>query len=492
MAKVLLVDEEITLVQMVAEVLRADGHQVIPFTQGTSAAEALANLLPELVIANLCSERTRTTALTILQKARCLNPPAVSLMITASGALETAIECLKKGAYDYLERPFALDELKLRVQRALSYHEAISENAFLRRQLQSRYQFKEIVAGSPQMLEVLKTVERVADTDSSVFICGGPGTGKELIARTVHFNSRRRFAPFKAVSCSVIPEELLESELFGYRKGAFGGHVQEKQGLLEEADGGTVLLEQIGGLSALLQVRLLRVLQDRELRRVGDNEAIPLDIRILAANDQPLEQQILAGRFREDLYRGLSVVPIVLPDLSERREDIPLLVSHFLEEKVHSRSGQSYVITREALDACGRYCWPGNVRELETAIERACAICTDSMIRVPDLPVPVQRLAPVSEPVHANGKDHGLTAPTISPVNGASDRVPPAAADDFSVLQPAELVPLKDFLRGQELTYLHRTLAQVGGSKEKAAELLGISLATIYRKLSEPNTVQQS
>jgi DNA-binding NtrC family response regulator len=487
MARVLLVDDEMTLVQMVSEVLRSEGHQVIPFTNGTAALDAISNIIPELILANLCSERSRATGLSLIQKARTLSPPAVAVMITASGSQEAAVEALRKGAYDCLDRPFTLDELKLRIQRALSYHSALSENVFLRRQLQSKFQFREIVGTSTEMLDLLKIVERVADTESSILICGPAGTGKELVARAIHFNSRRRFAPFLNVSCALSPESVLETQLFGCKKGSIGSQTQETAGALEEASGGTVLLDQVGALSLSLQTRLVRALQDREVRRVGDDFATKIDVRVLAATDELLERKVAAGAFREDLYRGLSVVAIQLPALRDRAEDVPLLISHFLEGKVHRSTGQPFSITPEAVEACCRYEWPGNVRELEHAIGRACVVSKDNAIKLCDLPGVVQRLSAAIQPkkVPAGALD-SADAALVPCANGAHDN---HAVTQFAGLdangQPFELVPLKRFLRGQELNYLHRILAQVGGSKERAAELLGISLATIYRKLSE-------
>jgi DNA-binding NtrC family response regulator len=484
MAKVLLVDDEMTMVQMVTELLRSEGHQVIPFTNASSATEALAKLAPELVLANLSTERARSSGLAVLQKSRTLHPPPVTIMITARGSLEAALEAMRKGAYDYLDKPFTLDELKLRVQRALAHHAAISENVHLRKQLQSKYQLREIIGSSPLMLQVLKLIERVAEADSSVIITGPTGSGKELVARAIHFNSRRRFAPFLVVSCGLLPDHLLESHLFGSQKTPLTASSADTPGLFEEANGGTVLLDGVGALSTAMQGRLLRILQDREVRRIGGDSSMPLDIRILAATDENLERKVAASRFREDFYAGLNVVSIFLPSLSERSEDIPQLVSHFLESKIHRQSNSGFTLVPEALEACCRYGWPGNVRELENVIERACALSKDGVIRLSDLSGSVQRAAPVRE-----GGQH--PDPDVDPHRGSNGHAPRSTERPVTFLDeplaspPGELVPLKQFIRSQELTYLHRTLAQVGGSKEKAAELLGISLATIYRKLAE-------
>src|SRR5881296_4119545 len=386
MAKVLLADDEVTMVQMITEVLRAEGHEVFPFSNGSAALEAIEVVAPELVITDLYLDKTRAQGFDILHKARALNPPGVVIVITGFGTIETAVEAMKNGAYDYLEKPFKLDELKLCIQRALSYNTAISENVYLRKQLKKKYQFSQIIGTSAKMQEVFKMIERVADTDSTILILGESGTGKELVAKALHYNSRRQLSPFVPVNCSALPENLLESELFGHRKGAFTGAINDKKGLFQEADGGTIFLDEVGSMSPMLQSRLLRVLQEREVRRVGDNVPIYVNVRVVAATNEPLEKRIKEGNFREDLYYRLNVIPIPLPSLRERREDIPLLVAHFLKGKVSNRTNRQYQITREAMEVLAQHDWPGNVRELENAIERACALCEDSIIRMTDLP----------------------------------------------------------------------------------------------------------
>src|SRR5690349_6732569 len=405
MAKVLLVDDDLTMVQMVAELLRHEGHEVFPYTNGIAAVAGLAEHTPELVITDLYFDKTRAHGLEILEKAREQHPPAVVIVITGFGTIETAVDAMKKGAFDYLEKPFKVDALRLCVQRALSYNAAITETAYLRKQLQKTYQFGQIIGASPKMKEVFRMVERVADTDSTVLILGESGTGKELIARALHFNSRRRLAPFVPINCSALPENLLESELFGHRKGSFTGAIADKKGLFQEADGGTIFLDEIGSMPAALQSRLLRVLQDREVRRVGDNTPVYVNVRVLAATNEPMEKKIKEGHFREDLYYRLNVIPIQLPSLRERREDIPLLVTHCLRNKVNPRSGNPYQITRRAVETLNAYPWPGNVRELENVIERACTLCDGDLIRVADLPPAVQASAPEASRIPPGGRD---------------------------------------------------------------------------------------
>jgi two-component system, NtrC family, response regulator AtoC len=484
MAKVLLIDDEVTMLQMVSELLRKEGHEVYPFNNFNAASEGLETHLPELVVTDLYLDKTRAHGLEILEKARSLNPPPIVIVITGFGTIETAVEAMKKGAYDYLEKPFTVDELKLCVQRALSYNEAVSENVYLRKQLKKKYQFSQIIGASARMHEVFKMIERVADTDSTILITGESGTGKELVARALHFNSRRQFAPFIPVNCSALPENLLESELFGHRKGAFTGAINDKKGLFQEADGGTIFLDEIGSMSPMLQSRLLRVLQEKEVRRVGDNVPVYVNVRVLAATNEPLEKRIKEGSFREDLYYRLNVIPIELPSLRERREDIPLLVTNFLKNKINVDTGHAFRITKQVMNVLCAHDWPGNVRELENALERASALCETDVIKVADLPQALRHYA------SSQSEDELAEMPENQPQanHKASHGLSPAGTMDGHMTAPAPAQPLgslKDFLRAQEVAYLNRALACAGGDKEKTAQLLGVSLATLYRKLAE-------
>src|SRR6267142_3553414 len=411
MAKVVLVDDDLTMVQMVAELLRLEGHEVFPFTNGAAALAGLAEHSPELVITDLPFDKTRAHGLEILEKARELSPPAVVIVITGFGTIETAVDAMKKGAFDYLEKPFKVDALKLCVQRALSYTAAITESAYLRKQLRKTYQFGQIIGDAPGMREVFRMIERVADTDSTILILGESGTGKELVARALHFNSRRQLAPFVPINCTALPENLLESELFGHRRGAFTGAINDKKGLFQEADSGTIFLDEVGTMPPMLQSRLLRVLQEREVRRVGDNTSVSVNVRVVAATNEPLEERIKEGAFREDLYYRLNVIPIQLPSLRERREDIPLLVAHFLKGKMNARTNRPYQITCEAMEVMCDYSWPGNVRELENAMERAAALCEGDILQARDLPPGV--LANSKVKPAGSGDETAATLPTV-------------------------------------------------------------------------------
>ncbi len=484
MPKVLLVDDELTMVQTVSELLRQEGHEVFPFTNGTAALAALTTHSPELVITDLYLDKTRAHGLEILQKARALNPPALVIVITGFGSIETAVEAMKCGAFDYLEKPFKVDELRLCVQRALTYNAAICETVYLRKQLKKKYHFSQIIGSAPNMQEVFKLIERVADTDSTILVLGESGTGKELVARALHFNSRRQYAPFVPINCSALPENLLESELFGHRRGAFTGAINDKKGLFQEADGGTIFLDEVGSMSPMLQSRLLRVLQEREIRRVGDNTPIFVDVRVVAASNEPLEKRIKEGTFREDLYYRLNVIAIPMPPLRERRDDIPLLVAHFLKSKGGSRSGRPFQITRQTMEILCAYDWPGNVRELENAIERAVTLCEGETVRVRDLPPRLRQdanlLASDEEPQEAAPLPNVPEA-ALYPLQKDSQ---PAERNDAPRKSSETFGSLKAFLRDQEVVHLNRALELSGGDKEKAALLLGVSLATLYRKLA--------
>ena len=392
---------------------------------------------------------------------------------------------MKNGAFDYLEKPFKVDELKLCVQRALSYNAAVTETAYLRKQLKKKYEFSQIVGNAPKMQEVFKMIERVANADSTILVLGESGTGKELVARALHYNSRRQFAPFVPVNCSALPENLLESELFGHRRGSFTGAISDKKGLFEEADGGTIFLDEVGSMSPMLQSRLLRVLQEREVRRVGENTPIYVNVRVVAASNEPLEKRIKEGSFREDLYYRLNVIAIPLPSLRERRDDIPLLAAHFLKGKVSPDTNRPIQITRQTMEILRAYDWPGNVRELENALERAAALCEGDIIQAQDLPPSL--LASIKPTGLASEEQAAATLPEVPPsalyplqpghAPGASPEAGPGPAEP--------LLPLKTYLRQQEQAHLNRAIRQCDGNKEQAALLLGISIATLYRRLAE-------
>jgi two-component system, NtrC family, response regulator AtoC len=320
----------------------------------------------------------------------------------------------------------------------------------------------------------------VADTDSTILILGESGTGKELVARALHFNSRRQFGPFVPINCSALPETLLESELFGHRRGSFTGAFSDKKGLFQEAEGGTIFLDEVGSMSPLLQSRLLRVLQEREVRRVGDNTPIFVNVRVVAAANEPLEKKIKEHTFREDLYYRLNVISIQLPSLRERRDDIPLLVAHFLKGRKHAVTRRPFQVTREAMEVLCGHSWPGNVRELENAIERASTLAETNLIQAADLPPSVLANAKI-----ANSSRDGQVAVALPDVPDTSAfPLRPSLVCEPEPASPFDVLPLKAYLKEREQAHIQSALRVSGGDREKAALLLGVSLATLYRKLS--------
>lgn len=383
------------------------------------------------------------------------------IMLTAYGTVETAIEALKLGAFDYVTKPFKVDELLITVQRALEYSRALNENIDLRAQLGNRYRFENIVAESPSMRNVCEMIERVAPTDATILIYGESGTGKELVAKAIHAYSRRKNNKFLAVNCAALPEPLLESEMFGHVKGAFTGASTSKEGLFEAATGGTIFLDEIGAMTLSIQGKLLRVLQEKEVRRVGSNDTIPVDARVLAATNVRLETLMAEGKFREDLYYRLSVIPLEVKPLAERTEDILPLVYHFLRSEVGADK-EMPAIDPDVREILEQYTWPGNVRELENAVKHAVTFARNNRISADVLPPKL---------VHA-----------VKSAAGGS-----AAGKAIAKPENYRAKSLRAFLREKEKEYLDQVLSSVGGDKEKAAQVLQISLATLYRKLPDPN-----
>jgi DNA-binding NtrC family response regulator len=482
MAKVVLIDHEMTMLQTAAESLRSEGHTVYPFANSSDALAALSNISPALVITNFATERVRPLGRELIKKAGSLAPPAASIVIIAANSIETALEAMRHGAFDYLEKPFAIDELKLCARRALTHQSIISENMLLRGQIDKRYQLSRIIGASPAILEVLARIAELVDANVPVLIQGPSGAGKELAARAIHFQSRRRCAPFIVVNCSSLTAHVLDIELFGSRSEAPNGAGHDRRTRFQEAEGGTILLDEIGSLPGTLQRRLLPLLSDLELPLDEPGSPVNPNVRILAATTEALHQKVREGLFSEELYGRLYANSIVIPPLCQRAEDIPLLIAHFLEGKVHRQTGQPLQMSREAIELCCAYNWPGHVRELENVIERVCAVSAGHSIQVVDLPLAIRQLAnpsiesDIQEP--ASVAAFGFATESLAE---AARKIPePKFYEDAR-----PIVPLKAFLRDQELAYLQRALIHADGSKEKAAELLGVSLATIYRKLSE-------
>ncbi len=449
MARILIIDDDPAMVSVISEICHERGHQTIAFNSGQKAIENLANHSPQLVITDL--KMDKVGGLDILRECREVLPQTPVIVITAYAKVESALEAMKLGAYDYIAKPFKVDELQLTIQRALDHQQDRREIQQLRRAVKEKYRFENIIGTSQKMQDVYNLIAKVADTDSTILIQGESGTGKELVARALHFNSNRQHQPFVAINCSALPENLLESELFGHKKGAFTGAVQDKIGLFEEAEMGTIFLDEINSMALSLQTKLLRVLQERQIRRVGDTKSVPINVRVLAATNESLNDKIKSGAFREDLYYRLCVIPIEMPALRERLDDIPLLVSHFLQKNAAQTGTEAKKIDQKAIESLQGYRWPGNVRELENAIERACALCDEGTIQPQDLPPQVLRQA-------------GIPAPS------GSSALPVGRS-------------LDDYVREQERAFIEETIKFNGGNREKAAKMLEISMATLYRKL---------
>ena len=337
MAKIIIIDDEPAMVEVIVTLCRDKGHQVFPFNSAPKAVEQLDTIQPQIVITDIKMETM--SGFDVLRHVREHHRQTSVILITAYASVDTAIEAMKMGAYGYVPKPFKIDELQLTIQRALDFQAAVRENTYLRKELKNKYRFENIIGTSRKMQQVYNLVNKVADTDSTVLIVGESGTGKELVARGLHFNSNRQHHPFVAINCSALPENLLESELFGHKKGAFTGAVADKRGLFEEANLGTIFLDEVNSMAPQLQTKLLRVLQEREVRRVGDNKSIPVNVRVVGATNEALQGKIKVGTFREDLYYRLAVIPVEIPPLRDRLEDVPLLTNHFLQKQASSNGG---------------------------------------------------------------------------------------------------------------------------------------------------------
>ncbi len=496
MAKIIIVDDDPAMVAVLSEVLREHRHDVIPASSPERALQLTRDESPDLVLADVEMPEGKPLGLKLLQQIKEHNRSIPVVMITGQGTKERAVQALRAGAQDFIEKPFQIDELVKRVDNALVQQKAVhalEENVELRRQLQEKFRFDSMIGTTPRMEAVYRLIERVANTDSTVLILGESGTGKELVARALHYNSRRAAMPFVAVNCSALPEHLLESELFGHRKGAFTGAAFDKVGLFQHADGGTILLDEIGSMAPSLQSKLLRFLQDKELRRVGDTDTIKVDVRVLASTNEPLQQKMIDKSFREDLYYRISVIPVQLPALRERTEDIPMLVTHFAQQISQRQGIPAPRFSDEVMGVMKSYRWPGNVRELQNAVERAIALCDGGAVTLKDLPERVLESVAGVGAGAPSANPHGVQ-PLVSALQMAPAVDPLLAEKAAGAAQWSRGLPpmqLKEFLHRQEVDYIEQVIQAAGGDKEKAAEMLGISMATLYRKLAAPSAEEE-
>jgi DNA-binding NtrC family response regulator len=391
----LVVDDEMIVCESCKRILEEEGYEVETALSGKEAFEKMKATPFDIVITDL--KMPGIDGMEVLRIFRKEYPDSIIIMITGFSTVETAVEAMKLGAFDYIPKPFTPDEVSIVVKKAVEKKSLMLENIYLRQELQEKYRFHNIAGKSKRMQEIYRVIAKVATTDSTVLIYGQSGTGKELIARAIHFNSPRREKQFVPVDCAVLSENLLESELFGHVRGSFTGAVTTKPGLFEVADGGSVFLDEVGNISLSIQAKLLRVLQEREFTPVGGTKAKKVDIRLIAATNKELEKMIKEETFREDLYYRLNIVPIYLPALKERQEDIPILAVHFLKKYAEEMGKAIKGFTPEAMEKLMKYPWPGNVRELENVIERTVVMIDDEMVRVEHLILPGQQEKEISE-----------------------------------------------------------------------------------------------
>lgn len=430
--------------EMLRIVLRRDGYDVVVAQNGTEGLERLRTEPFDLLLSDI--RMPDISGVEVLRAAKQSHPEILAFMMTAFASTETAVEAMRLGALDYFTKPFSMDELRLKIRQHLEAKQLKQENLLLKRALNSRHEFSSILGRSDAMQVVFSTIQTVANTTSTVLISGESGTGKELVARAIHFNSLRRDRPFVAVNCGAVPETLLESELFGHVRGAFTDAHINKKGLMEVAEGGTIFLDEIGEMATSMQVKLLRVIQDRRFRRLGGTDEVQADVRIIAATNQDLPKMVSDGRFREDLYYRLNVLSIQVPPLRERMEDVPLLAAHFLEQFATQMGKRVKTISAPALELLQEHEWRGNVRELQNAMERAVALETTEAILPETLPHDVRQ---------------GRSSIAQTPRGDL-----PALGDGFDLEARGE-----EFYRH----YLALALEQAGGVQVKAAELLGMS-----------------
>ena len=446
----LLVDDEAALREAIAERLSDHGFVVEQTGSGEQALERLAEFAYDIVVTDL--RLPGVDGRQVLDAALERYPEIICIVITGFGTVKDAVDAIKQGASDFITKPFQFDALLHVLRSALEQRRLKSENAYLRSQLEDRYRIDGIVGRSAVMRDLFQLLETVAATSSTVLITGETGTGKELAARAIHHNSPRRAHRFVALNCSAIPETLLEAELFGHVRGAFTGAVGTRQGRLEQAHKGTLFLDEVGTMSPALQAKLLRVLQEREFERVGDSHTIKIDVRVIAATHSDLAKMVAEGSFREDLYYRLNVIPVQIPPLRDRREDIPLLVQHFLQRLAADGGKAPATVSQEAMRRLMAYPWPGNVRQLENAVERAVAFSHGrSQIEVGDLAPELQ-----SQPV---------------------------TTDSATAWFPDEGVDFERYIDGVELSLIKRSLERTRGNKRQAAKLLNLKRTTLIEKL---------
>lgn len=443
--KILVVDDEEIIRDSISYILETEGYEVEKAENGKIAYDKIKEKHYDLVITDIEMPAMKGTEL--LEKIKTLDSQTAVIIITAFGSLDTAITALRNGASDYILKPVEFDELLIKVKRLFEVKDLLIENKVLREEINRKYDFENIVGKSPAIKKVFDMIQAVAETDSTVLISGNSGTGKELVARAIHYRSKRKNKPFIAVNCGAISENLIESELFGHKKGAFTGAISDKEGFIKAADGGTLFLDEISEMPPQLQVKLLRAIQEKEYTPVGTTQSLPVNVRFVATTNRNLEKEVKAGRFREDLYYRVNVVEIHLPSLKEREEDIPLLADHFLNKYRKELNKNIKGIDNDAMRALLAHEWKGEVRELENVIERAVIFCKGEYISADDLP--------------------------------------PSFVSNRGNLDISFSDSLEDSVRQFERNFIMRVLESNNFNKEKTADVLKVGLSTLYRKLKE-------
>jgi two-component system, NtrC family, response regulator PilR len=459
-ARILVVDDERSMREMLSILLRREGHDVAVAEDGRSAIDLLNQRAFDLVVSD--ARMPDVDGLEVLRHARSINPSVIAIMVTAYGSPDLIRGVEQLGVNDYVEKPFNTEVLRFRIRKELDRKRLQQENALLKRAMHSSNQFSNIIGNSSAMLDVFELVETIAPTGSTVLITGESGTGKELVARAIHVRSARSERPFVAVNCGALTETLLDSELFGHMRGAFTGADGNKKGLIEVAEKGTIFLDEIGEMSPMLQVKVLRVLQERKFRRVGGTEEIDADIRIIAATNRDLSKMVADGQFREDLYYRINVIPVRVPPLRERADDVPLLAEHFAARFAAQMNKPITGISGAAMACLTAYAWPGNVRELENAIERAIALERTPSILQESLPETVRGAA------------------ALAPLQTVAAQAPAGAL-------PEKGFDLEQHVQHLEREYIAEALRRSGGVKVKAAELLGMSFRSFRYYMKKYN-----
>ena len=450
METILVVDDEKNYLVVLEALLSEEGYEVLTTPNPLEALEIINNVDLDLVITDM--KMPKMDGIIFLEKVKEKKPELPVIMMTAYGTIEKAVEAMKKGAFDYITKPFENEELKLNIRKAINMYRLLKENRRLTCALHSKYQFGNIIGKSKKMQFIFEMIKKVAATKTTVLITGESGTGKELAAKAIHYNSPRRDRPFVSVNCGALADTLLESELFGHEKGSFTGAISMRKGRFELADGGTLFLDEVNNMSPALQVKLLRALQEREFERVGGTKTIKVDVRIIAASNRDLKESIKMGTFREDLYYRLNVVHIHLPPLRERKDDIPLLVAHFLK-KYTSEIGKGEIkVSEEAFRRIYEYPWPGNIRELENAIERAVVLCEHGIIKPYHLPEALQEKNPY-----------------------------------FDLKDLSSDIKLPQVLENIEAELIRQALVKTNYVQAKAAKLLGITKSLLQYKIKKYN-----